>query len=96
MARTDDELAVGTLAGFAANLAGEPDAAAMLAVLLAARGGYSAALEALAEPRARLVEALQHIDRERLIAAPDCGLGLLGRELAMTKLRNMCEAAHSL
>ena len=44
----------------------------------------------------RLSTALQHIDAERLIAAPDCGLALLGRDLAITKLRNMCEAAQSL
>jgi 5-methyltetrahydropteroyltriglutamate--homocysteine methyltransferase len=41
-------------------------------------------------------QALNHIDSERLIAAPDCGLGLLGRDLAMAKLKNMCAAAHSL
>jgi len=41
-------------------------------------------------------QALNHIDAKRLIAAPDCGLGLLGRELAMAKLRNMCSAARSL
>lgn len=46
--------------------------------------------------RQRLQQALQHIDAERLIAAPDCGLGLLGRELAMAKLKNMCAAARSL
>lgn len=43
----------------------------------------------------RLQDALRHIDKDRLIAAPDCGLALLGRELAMTKLRNMCQAAQS-
>ena len=43
----------------------------------------------------RLNAALEHIDQERLIAAPDCGLGLLGRELAIAKLRNMCKAAAS-
>jgi 5-methyltetrahydropteroyltriglutamate--homocysteine methyltransferase len=42
---------------------------------------------------ARLGKALQHIDASRLMTAPDCGLALLGRELAMRKLRNMCEAA---
>ena len=36
----------------------------------------------------RLVAALAHVDAERLIAAPDCGLGLLGRELAIAKLQN--------
>ncbi len=43
----------------------------------------------------RLRDALRHIDRDRLIVAPDCGLAMLGRELAMTKLRNMCRAAQS-
>ena len=41
----------------------------------------------------RLSEALQYIDASRLVAAPDCGLALLGRELAMRKLSNLCEAA---
>ncbi len=43
----------------------------------------------------RLSAALEHIDQDRLIAAPDCGLGLLGRELALAKLGNMCKAAAS-
>ncbi len=43
----------------------------------------------------RLKQALQHIDRERLWVGPDCGLGFLGRDLAMTKLKNMVEAARS-
>ena len=33
------------------------------------------------------------IDRDRLIVAPDCGLGLLGRELAREKMTNLCQAA---
>ena len=53
-------------------------------------------IEPVDEIRARLQAALEHIDAERLIAAPDCGLGILGRELAMAKLKNMSEAAHSL
>lgn len=44
----------------------------------------------------RLQQALEHIDADRLLAAPDCGLMMLGRELAMTKLRNMCRGAHAL
>jgi 5-methyltetrahydropteroyltriglutamate--homocysteine methyltransferase len=42
-----------------------------------------------------LLEALRHIDRDRLIAAPDCGLGYLGKDLAMAKLRVLVEAAAS-
>ena len=53
-------------------------------------------IESVDEIRARLQAALEHIDAGRLIAAPDCGLGILGRELAMAKLKNMTEAAHSL
>ena len=41
----------------------------------------------------RLQHALRHIDPDRLLAGPDCGLMMLGRELAMAKLRNMCAAA---
>ncbi|MDP6705791.1 MAG: cobalamin-independent methionine synthase II family protein [Alphaproteobacteria bacterium] len=51
------------------------------------------AIEPAAEIAGRLREALGHIEAERLWVAPDCGLGLLGRELAMAKLRNMCMAA---
>lgn len=41
----------------------------------------------------RLQQALQHIDADRLLAAPDCGLMMLNRNLAMAKLKNMCRAA---
>ncbi len=41
----------------------------------------------------RLELALQHIDADRLLSAPDCGLTMLGRDLAMAKLKNMCAAA---
>lgn len=41
----------------------------------------------------RLRAALEHIDRDRLVVAPDCGLGLLSPELAEAKLMVMCEAA---
>ena len=43
----------------------------------------------------RLQAALKHIDADRLIAAPDCGLGFLDRELALAKLTNMVSAAKS-
>lgn len=50
-------------------------------------------VEGVEEVHARLKAALEHIDQDRLIAAPDCGLGLLGRDLSMNKLGVMCEAA---
>ena len=53
-------------------------------------------IEDVEEVRERLRAALGHIDAHRLLAAPDCGLGLLGRDLAKAKLRVLAEAAHSL
>ena len=53
-------------------------------------------VETVEEIRERLRLARDHIDPERLVAAPDCGLGLLGRDLALAKLRNLCTAAHRL
>jgi 5-methyltetrahydropteroyltriglutamate--homocysteine methyltransferase len=43
----------------------------------------------------RLQDALQHIDAHRLIAAPDCGLTMLERDLAMKKLANLSAAARA-
>ena len=42
--------------------------------------------------RSRALDCLNHIDKDRLIAAPDCGLGYLSRELAIKKLTNLCKA----
>ena len=53
-------------------------------------------IEPVEEIRERLQQALQHIDAERLIAAPDCGLGLLDRDMARAKLANLCAAAKSI
>lgn len=53
------------------------------------------AVEKVEEVRDRLKAALDHIDRDRLVAAPDCGLGFLGRDLARSKLSVLCEAARS-
>ncbi len=55
----------------------------------------SSRLETVAEIRRRLREALAHIDGRRLMAAPDCGLGFLDRDLALAKLANMVAAARS-
>ena len=56
----------------------------------------SSKVESVEDIAARLLKAQNHIDRERLIAGPDCGLIMLGRDLAMCKLRNMCDAAHGM
>ncbi len=53
-------------------------------------------LESVEEIRNRLLAALEHIDAERLIAAPDCGLGLLGWDLAFQKMKNLSDAAKSI
>jgi 5-methyltetrahydropteroyltriglutamate--homocysteine methyltransferase len=53
-------------------------------------------VEEVEEVRARLEAALDHIDSHRLLAAPDCGLGFLGRDLTRRKLRVLSEAARSL
>lgn len=52
-------------------------------------------METVEEIVARLKVILQHIDKDRLIAAPDCGLGILGHGLAVEKLKVLCSAAHS-
>ena len=43
----------------------------------------------------RINEALEYLDKEQLIVAPDCGLGHLPRGLAKIKLKIMVEAAKS-
>ena len=50
-------------------------------------------VEAVAEIEARLQAALHHIDAARLMAAPDCGLGMLDRKTAIAKMTNLAEAA---
>ena len=52
-------------------------------VLLGVIAIASSQLESVEDIGARLTAALRHIDRERLVAAPDCGLTMLDRELAM-------------
>jgi len=41
----------------------------------------------------RVQRALPHIDKERVVLAPDCGMKYLPREASMQKLSNMVEAA---
>ena len=53
-------------------------------------------IEFVEEIRRRLVGAAEPLPTGRLIAGPGCGLGYLGREVALTKLRNLADAAHSL
>lgn len=50
-------------------------------------------LETADEIAARIEAVLAHIDRDRLVLAPDCGLGLLSAAQAEAKLTALCEAA---
>ncbi len=56
----------------------------------------SSRLETFDEIRDRLTAALEHIDDRRLIAGPDCGLGFFTRELAISKMKVLSEAARSI
>ncbi len=55
----------------------------------------SSRIEPMEEIAARMREVLQILPPERLIGAPDCGLGFLGTKLTLIKLKNLCEAAQS-
>ena len=52
----------------------------------------SSEIEEIEEIRSRIYDCLSHIDKDRFIAAPDCGLGYLSREMAMKKLKNLAQA----
>ncbi len=53
-------------------------------------------IETAEEIHIRLSEVLNHIDRDRLIVSPDCGLGLLSKMQAKQKLETMCKAVETL
>ena len=52
----------------------------------------SSIIETEEEILLRITEILKHIDKDRLIVAPDCGLGHLPKKLAILKLKRMVEA----
>lgn len=62
-------------------------------VILGVIGIARSRIESVEEIGARLQDALKHIDPHRLMASPDCGLGMLSRNQVRTKLKNMVEAA---
>jgi 5-methyltetrahydropteroyltriglutamate--homocysteine methyltransferase len=62
-------------------------------IVLGAVAIASSRLEGVEEIVDRARRALEHIDRDRLVLAPDCGLGFLARPLALEKLGNLCAAA---
>ncbi len=53
-------------------------------------------VETVEEIHNRLQQALNHIDADRLMAAPDCGLGMLPRDIAIAKMRNLSAAAKAI
>jgi len=70
------------------------DRFATTTVIFGAVAVASSRVESVDEIRQRLRQAREHIDADRLMVAPDCGLGLLSHDLAMAKLENLCAAAH--
>ena len=53
-------------------------------------------IELVDEVVERMKYVLQVLPQERLIAAPDCGLGFLGIHLSMEKLTVLCDAANQI
>ena len=53
----------------------------------------SSQIETKEEIENRVLDALNYIDKQQLIAAPDCGLGHLPRQLAIKKLKIMVDVA---
>jgi len=53
----------------------------------------SSQIETKEEIENRVLDALNYIDKTQLIAAPDCGLGHLPRQLAIEKLKIMVDVA---
>ena len=50
-------------------------------------------IEPMDEIAARISQIRAVLPDDRIIGAPDCGLGFLGRELTLIKLGNLCAAA---
>ena len=53
-------------------------------------------IESVENIEARVKEALKYIDRDRLILAPDCGLGFLSDAMITEKLTNMIKVAKAI
>jgi len=66
-----------------------------LSIILGLVDVAKTAVESVDAMRTRLLAALEHIDRDRLLAGPDCGLAMLPRDLSVQKLRNLVAAARS-
>jgi len=55
----------------------------------------SSKIESEAKINQRVQQALEHIDKERLILSPDCGLSFLPKKLCLQKLKVMTKVAKS-
>ena len=55
----------------------------------------SSEMESEEKIKQRVLQALEHIDKRRLILAPDCGLGFLPKKLCLPKLKIMTKVAKS-
>ncbi len=53
-------------------------------------------VETVEEISSRLMTALESIEPNRLMVAPDCGLGLLDKQTALAKLDHLVRAAQSI
>jgi len=62
-------------------------------IILGVIGIARSRIESVEEITSRLRKTLDHIDKERLMAAPDCGLCMLSRRQVKVKLANMVKAA---
>ena len=56
----------------------------------------SAEIDTVEDIKNRVRRALEYVEPERIVLAPDCGMKYLPRESAFGKLKAMCDAAKEL
>jgi len=61
-------------------------------VILGVLGIARTRIESIEEIESRLRDAMEHIEKDRLIAAPDCGLAMLSQETILAKLSHLRQA----
>ncbi len=55
----------------------------------------SSKIESVEDIRSRVMKALKYVDGDNLILAPDCGLGMLPKDILIRKIKNMVAASKS-
>ncbi|MCK5686187.1 5-methyltetrahydropteroyltriglutamate--homocysteine methyltransferase, partial [bacterium] len=65
-------------------------------VILGVLGIARSRIESVEEIESRLKDAMNHIEKDRLMAAPDCGLGMLSQEMVLAKLNNLRQAVEKI